>query len=73
MELLGLLILPLFFMVGLAILAFWIWVLIDCATKEPSEGNDKIVWIIVIVLTGILGAIIYVFARRPGRIAEFGR
>lgn len=73
MDFLVLLIIPFFLLVGLAMLAVWVWVLVDCATKEPSEGNDKIVWILVIVLTGILGAIIYVFARRPKRIADFGR
>ena len=24
---------------------FWIWMLVECATKEPPEGNDKVVWI----------------------------
>ena len=52
---------------------FWIWMLIDCATKEPSTGNDKIVWVIVIALTHWIGALIYLLVRRPQRIAETGR
>lgn len=52
---------------------FWFWMLIDCATREPSTGNDKIVWVIVIALTHWLGALIYFFARRPQRIAQTGR
>jgi hypothetical protein len=46
--------------------------LIDCATKEPSTGNDKVVWILVIALTGWIGALIYLLVRRPKRVREFG-
>ena len=49
--------------VGVVGTAFWIWMLIDCATNEPSVGNDKVVWIIIIVFTQIIGAIIYYFVR----------
>ena len=51
---------------------FWLWMLIDCAAKEPSEGNDKLIWIIIIVFTHVLGALIYFFIRRPKRIQEYG-
>ncbi len=53
--------------------AFWIWMMIDCASNEPSEGNDKVVWILVVVLTGFIGALIYYFVRRPERRRRFGR
>ncbi|MGD0617690.1 MAG: PLD nuclease N-terminal domain-containing protein [Bryobacteraceae bacterium] len=53
--------------------AFWIWMIIDCPTKEPSEGNDKLVWIVIIVFTHIVGALIYYFVRRPRRIAQLGQ
>lgn len=52
---------------------FWIWMLVDCATKEPDTGNNKIVWIVIIVLTHWIGAAIYFFVRRPQRRAETGR
>jgi hypothetical protein len=59
---------------GIAIMAtvFWIWMLVDCAMKEPSQGNDKIVWILVILFTHLIGAALYFFIRRPKRIAETG-
>jgi len=47
--------------------------LIDCATNEPSEGNDKIVWILVIVFTHGLGALTYLLVRRPERRRFYGR
>ena len=52
---------------------FWIWMLVECLTKESSEGNDKIIWALVILLTHFLGALIYYIARRPTRIRELGR
>ena len=56
-----------------AVFIFWIWLLIDCATKEPSDGNEKIVWIIIIALFPVLGALLYLFIRRPIRKQQFGR
>lgn len=50
--------------------ALWIWMLVDCATKESSTGNDKLVWILVIVLTHWIGALIYLLVRRPERIRQ---
>ncbi len=61
-----------FFLIGVLGTIFWIWMLIDCATKESSQGNDKVVWILVIALTHVLGAAIYFFVRRPTRIRETG-
>ena len=57
---------------SLAMLAFFIFVLVDCAKNEPSEGNTKIVWILVIIFTAPLGGIIYYLIRRPERIATQG-
>ena len=58
--------------VGLGALGtiFWVWMLVDCATKEPDEGNSKVVWTIIIVFTHLVGAAIYFFVRRPQRRAE---
>ena len=57
---------------GLALMAFWIWMLIDCATKESSQGNDKLIWILIIVFTHWIGALIYFLVRRPERKKQLG-
>ncbi len=51
---------------GLAILAFlfWIFMILDCAKRKFKHENDKIVWILVIVLLHWIGALIYYFAIR---------
>ncbi len=60
---------------GLAVGAtvLWIWMLVDCASKEPDEGNEKLVWILIIILTHWIGALIYLIVRRPERIRQTGR
>lgn len=52
---------------------FWVWMLVECITKEPSEGNDKVVWLLIILFTHMVGALIYFFVRRPQRIQLMGR
>lgn len=56
-----------FGLIGILGTIFWIWMIVDCATNEPSQGNDKIIWILVIVFTHLVGAAIYFFVRRPER------
>ena len=51
---------------------FWLWMLVECATKEAKEGNDKITWVLIILVTHVVGAALYFFARRPKRRAEVG-
>ena len=45
---------------GVILLAFWIWMIVDCAQRK-FKGNEKIVWMLVIIFTKFLGAIIYFF------------
>lgn len=45
---------------------FWIYMLIDCSTKEPDE--DKMMWIIIILAANWIGALIYYYYQRPKRL-----
>jgi len=54
-------------------LIFWAWTLIECVTKEPSEGNDKIAWILFVLFVPFLGSLVYYIVRRPERIKAVGR
>ena len=47
--------------------------LVDCVTKEPAEGDNRMIWVLVVALTGFIGAAVYFFARRPQRIALVGK
>ena len=56
--------------VVLTLTAAWAIVLADAAMNEPQFGNDKVVWVVIIVFTGPLGAILYMTLRRPQRKIE---
>ena len=55
-----------FVILGILATVFWLWMLIDAITKEPS-GTEKVVWVLVIVFLHFLGALIYFIVRRSGR------
>jgi Phospholipase_D-nuclease N-terminal len=48
--------------------ALWIWALVDCLLHEPTQGNTKLIWIIVIVFTHFIGAVLYLLLRRSRRM-----
>ena len=50
--------------IGIAVLAFWIWALIDAIKNPRLTDNERIIWIIVILLTSWLGALIYLIVGR---------
>lgn len=46
--------------------AFWLWMLVDCLLYETSP-NDKLVWLLVIIFVGVIGAPLYFFLRKLRR------
>ncbi len=68
MEVYGNVLYILLFLLAALAAFFWIWMLIECLTQESSEGNDKLAWTLVILLTNFVGSMIYFFVRRPSRI-----
>jgi len=42
-------------------LLFWILGLIHCLTNKALRGNDKLVWILVVILLNALGSVLYFF------------
>jgi Phospholipase_D-nuclease N-terminal len=55
-----------FGILGLAATVFWLWMLIDALTHEPTT-NDKILWFLVIFFLHFIGALIYLLVRRSQR------
>ncbi len=49
---------------ALIAMIFWIWMIVDCARNSRLQGSAKVVWLLVIILTNWVGALIYFFARR---------
>jgi hypothetical protein len=58
--------------VVLALVALWIWALVD-AIRVPDDAHyragTKLIWVLVIALTGFIGAAVYLAVGRPARRA----
>lgn len=55
---------------SLALFALWIWMLVDCAQAPEKPGSsDRVIWILILVFTGWLGALLYYFIVRRPRVA----
>lgn len=44
-----------------ASIGFYIWMLVDSIMRDYEKNDEKLVWILLIVFTQIIGAIIYFF------------
>jgi heme/copper-type cytochrome/quinol oxidase subunit 2 len=62
-------VLVLFVMFGLGCTAFWIWSIVDAA-RTPEQvwmaaGQNKILWIVLIAVLGVVLSLVYVLWPRP--------
>ncbi len=48
--------------VGIAATVFWIVEIVDVARRQFTDQTTKLIWLAVIILLHLLGAIIYYFA-----------
>ena len=64
-----LLFLPLLFLLmaplGLAMFAFWIWMLVDAIQNKGLTDGEKVGWVLAIALVHFIGALLYFFIGKP--------
>ena len=53
----------LFLFIGIALTVFWIWMIVEVATSN-LEGGEKIAWLLIVILLGWVGALIYFLVKR---------
>ena len=53
-----------FALVGIAFFIFWIWALIDAIQNPALTSNERLIWILVIIFTHWIGALIYLLVGR---------
>ncbi|KKQ74026.1 MAG: hypothetical protein US94_C0016G0003 [Berkelbacteria bacterium GW2011_GWB1_38_5] len=47
----------------------WIWALIDVIRRQFANQNDKTLWLIIVILLGWIGGLVYLIAgRKKGTI-----
>jgi hypothetical protein len=51
----------------IAVFAFWIWMLVHAITNPGLRDVEKLIWVVVILFTHFIGALIYFFVGRPRR------
>jgi len=59
-----------FFLLGPVL---WIAALVSCIKNESPTDNTKVVWVVLIAVFQVFGALAYFLIRRPQRIRELGR
>ena len=64
-SIVGLLLLLVVAVIGLACFAFWLWMLIHAIKNKGLTDTEKIIWVLVILFVHVLGALIYFFVGRP--------
>ena len=76
----GILIILFYFVVVCAVLAsfvFWIVEIVDIARRQFKDPIMKIVWLVIVIFTHFIGALIYFFiGKRDGVLpgeSQFGR
>ena len=55
--------------IGLAALIFWIMMIYDCATRTPPRSRERYVWLLIVVLGQLPGAVgYYLLMKRPAKL-----
>ena len=55
--------------IGLAALTFWGMMIYDCATKTPPRSRERYVWLLIVVLGKLPGAVAYyLLMKRPAKL-----
>jgi hypothetical protein len=67
----------LFFALWIAAFVYWIVAIVEVARipdwQFRAVGSEKIVWLLVTILAGIIGALVWRFAKRSDVLAAAGR
>jgi Phospholipase_D-nuclease N-terminal len=59
-----------FWAISIGAFLFWLWMLIDVVTSSADPGS-KVLWVLLIVFLGVIGAIAYAIMGRPSRRARY--
>ncbi len=74
----SILLFPLFFFgLWIAAVVFWIYCIVEVARIPDAQfraaGSEKIVWLLIVILTQAIGSLVWWFAKRTDVLAAAGR
>ncbi len=53
---------------SLLLMIFWILMIVDVAKRDFKNENDKILWILIVILASWIGALVYYFViKKPDK------
>jgi uncharacterized BrkB/YihY/UPF0761 family membrane protein len=58
--------------IGLVSFGLWLWSIIHCVTNKRLTDTNRIIGIVLIVVLGLLGSLIYLFLPREEAAARGG-
>jgi|GEM_PF-6580451 len=61
------LLLPIVLLFGVAVFGLWLWSLIHCVQNRYLNDNNRLIGILLIVLLGLLGSLVYLFLPRENQ------
>lgn len=59
------------FLFALVVFVLWVWMIVDCAKRDFRNQTEKIIWIIVTIFLGWLGALLYFVLIKNGNPRGF--
>jgi hypothetical protein len=51
-------------LIGLSLFGFWLWAVLQCANAQFKQPVDKVVWILILIFLGPLGALLFATSGR---------
>lgn len=64
---LGILLILLAVALGIALMAFWIWMLISAIKNKSLRDGERVGWVLAIVFFHFIGSLLYFFIAHPRR------
>jgi len=56
------------FVAIILLIIFWIFMIVDVVKRQFKNDNDRVVWILVVILASWIGALVYYFViKRPDK------
>lgn len=55
-------------LLGLALIGFWVWMLVDSLMNSKLTEMQRAIWVLVIITTNLIGAFVYFFVGRSPRV-----
>jgi len=46
-------------LLGASVFIFWFWMLVDCCRRRFTRGAERLIWLIILLFTNLLGTVVY--------------